>query len=166
MQWRQLGSDIAGETDASVFSEGGKIRCVFRPTDCLKRFIRNINKFLPCYTASRPEVGTVRRYRPMSLDVRLPLWCERPKFTVEQCWCALYSLPIVLLLLNAWFDLFVSFQITACRVKLKRDGTRWRTEEEVRGKLANGVGSQYPSHYLVTWCIQHYYRWCAHLGCQ
>ena len=20
--------------------------------------------------------------------------------------------------------------------------------------------------YLKTWCIQHYYRWCAHLGCQ
>jgi len=30
----------------------------------------------------------------------------------------------------------------------------------------NGVGSQYPSHYLETWCIKHYYRWCAHLGCQ
>jgi len=28
----------------------------------------------------------------------------------------------------------------------------------VKGKLANGVGSQYPSHYLGTWCIQHYYR--------
>ena len=32
------------------------------------------------------------------------------------------------------------------------------------GKLANGVGSQYSSHYLGTWCIQHYYRWCAHIG--
>jgi len=52
------------------------------------------------------------------------------------------------------------------RVQLKCDGTRWRTGGEVRGKLANGVGSQYPSHYLATWCIQHYYRWCAHLGCQ
>jgi len=31
-------------------------------------------------------------------------------------------------------------------------------EREVKGKLANGVGSQYPSHYLGTWCIQHYYR--------
>ena len=30
----------------------------------------------------------------------------------------------------------------------------------------NAVGSQYSSHYLGTWCIQHYYRWCAHLGCQ
>ena len=36
----------------------------------------------------------------------------------------------------------------------------------IKGKLANGVCSQYPSHYLGTWCIQHYYRWCAHLGCQ
>jgi len=27
----------------------------------------------------------------------------------------------------------------------------------VKGKLANGVGSQYSSHYLGTWCIQHYY---------
>jgi hypothetical protein len=25
-----------------------------------------------------------------------------------------------------------------------------------RGKLANGVGSQFPSHYLGTWRIQHY----------
>jgi hypothetical protein len=39
-------------------------------------------------------------------------------------------------------------------------------EGEVKGELANGVGSQYPSHYLGTWCIQHYYRWCANLGCQ
>jgi len=23
----------------------------------------------------------------------------------------------------------------------------------------NAVGSQYSSHYLGTWCIQHYYRW-------
>jgi len=29
-------------------------------------------------------------------------------------------------------------------------------EGEVKGKLANGVGSQYSSHYLGTWCIQHY----------
>jgi len=53
-----------------------------------------------------------------------------------------------------------------CRVQLKCDGTRWSTGVEVKGKLANGVGSQYPSHYLGTWCIQHYYRWCAHLGCR
>jgi hypothetical protein len=54
----------------------------------------------------------------------------------------------------------------AGRVQLKCDDTRWRTGGEVKGKLVNGLGSQYPSHYLGTWCIQHYYRWCAQLGCQ
>ena len=54
--------------------------------------------------------------------------------------------------------------IFCSRVQLKCDGTLWHTGGEVKGKLANGVGSQYPSHYLGTWCIQHYYRWCAHLG--
>ena len=49
-------------------------------------------------------------------------------------------------------------------VQLKCDGTRWRKGGELKGKLANGVGSQYPSHYLGTLCIQHYYRWCAHHG--
>ena len=58
----------------------------------------------------------------------------------------------------------VVFVFYRSRVQLKCDGTRWRTGGEVKGKLANGVGSQYPSHYLGTWCIQHYYRWCAHLG--
>ena len=52
------------------------------------------------------------------------------------------------------------------RVQLERDGTRWRTGGEVKGKLANGMSSQYPSHHRRSWCIQHYYRWCAHLGCQ
>jgi hypothetical protein len=52
------------------------------------------------------------------------------------------------------------------RVQLKCDGTRWRTGGNVKWKLANGVGSQYSSHYLGTWCIQHYYRWCSHLGCK
>jgi len=42
------------------------------------------------------------------------------------------------------------------RVCLKPDGTRRRTGGEVKGKLTNGVGSQYSSHYLGTWCIQHY----------
>ena len=43
----------------------------------------------------------------------------------------------------------------ASRVQLKCDGTR-RVGGKVKGKLVNGVGSQYPSHYLGTWCIQHY----------
>ena len=52
------------------------------------------------------------------------------------------------------------------RIQLKCDGTRWLTEWEEKRKLSNAVGSQYPSHYLRTRCIQHYYHWCAHLGCQ
>ena len=56
--------------------------------------------------------------------------------------------------------------IVRVRVKLKHDGPRWRTVGEVKGKRVSGVGSQYPSHYLGTWCIQHYYRACAHLRCQ
>jgi hypothetical protein len=42
------------------------------------------------------------------------------------------------------------------RLQLKCDGTRWRREGTRKGNLANAVGSQYPSHYLGTWCIQHY----------
>ena len=52
------------------------------------------------------------------------------------------------------------------RVQLKCDGTLRRTGGELKGKLANGLGSQYSSNYLGTWCIQHYNRRCAHLGCQ
>jgi hypothetical protein len=52
-----------------------------------------------------------------------------------------------------------TFYVPGCRVQLKCDGTHWRTDGDVKGKLANGVGSQYSSHYLGTWCIQHYYRW-------
>ena len=36
-------------------------------------------------------------------------------------------------------------RIGGSRVQLKRDGTLWCTGGEVKGKLANGVGSQYPS---------------------
>jgi hypothetical protein len=35
------------------------------------------------------------------------------------------------------------FVTCTCRVRLKPDGTRWRTGGEVKGKLANGMGRQY-----------------------
>jgi len=60
----------------------------------------------------------------------------------------------------------ITFQLACNLVQLKCDCTRWRTGGEAKGNLENGVGSQYSSHYLGTWCIQRYYRWCAHLGCQ
>ena len=47
---------------------------------------------------------------------------------------------------------------TVGRLQLKYDGTLGHTGREVKRKLANGVGSQYSSHYLGTWCIQHYYQ--------
>jgi len=67
---------------------------------------------------------------------------------------------------NSLCNMNYGTQKTVCRVQLKCDGTRWRMGGEVKGKLVNGVGSQYSSHYLRTWCIQHYYRWCAYPGCQ
>jgi len=67
-------------------------------------------------------------------------------------------------------DMYVRFLVAGYTVgssgRLKCDGTRWSMGGEVKEKLANGVGRQYSSHYLGTWCIQHYYRWCAHLSCQ
>jgi len=55
----------------------------------------------------------------------------------------------------------LTVEMSTCRVRLKPDGTWWRTRGEVKGKLANGVGSQYSSHYLGTWCtLMHT------LGCQ
>jgi len=44
-----------------------------------------------------------------------------------------------------------SFHIL-CRVRLKPDGTRWRTGGEVKGKLANGVDNQY-SHTTSERCV-------------
>ena len=37
----------------------------------------------------------------------------------------------------------VTYRNQTCRIQLKPDGTRWRTGGVVKGKLANGVGSQY-----------------------
>jgi hypothetical protein len=45
------------------------------------------------------------------------------------------------------------------RVQLKCDGARYRTGREVKGKLANGVGSQYSLHTLGTRCVQHHYHY-------
>ena len=97
------------------------------------------------------------------------VWCRR-------CMVYLISLRFIrwsyqLLKYTAYCPIFGCAVHKDCkqwdsRVQLKCDCTQWRTGGEVKGKLANGVGSQYPSHYLGTWCIQHYYRWCAHLGCQ
>jgi hypothetical protein len=56
------------------------------------------------------------------------------------------------------FEKRAANRLSGGRLRLKCNGTRERNGGEVKGKLANGVGSQYSSHYLGTWCIQHYYR--------
>ena len=80
-----------------------------------------------------------------------------------------YDLFCILWLISCFMltakSLSLSYPICS-RIQLKCDGTRWRTGGQLKEKLANGLGSQYPSHYLGTRCIQHYYRWCTHLGCQ
>ena len=83
--------------------------------------------------------------------------------TPQSVWKFLF---IYLLVFPSWFKVDVTLCNIISRVQFKCDGTRWRTGGEVKGKLANGVGSQYSSHYLGTWCILHYYHWCAHFGCQ
>jgi len=55
-------------------------------------------------------------------------------------------------------DLCCRGKAIGIRVQAKCDGIRWGTGGEVKGNLPNEVGSQYSSHYLGTWCIQHYYR--------
>ena len=62
--------------------------------------------------------------------------------------------------LVVWAKCRINGVTSGSRVQLKCDGTRWCTGGEVKGKLANVMGNQCPSHYLGTCCIQHYYRWC------
>ena len=52
-----------------------------------------------------------------------------------------YSVPSVGLWLSS--TVFTCAHICACRVRSEPGGTRWRMGGEVKGKLANGVGSQY-----------------------
>jgi len=89
-----------------------------------------------------------------------------PLFTKEWKFNTVSSDIMLVSLTPTGYTMFYEQVNTVCTVQLKCDGTRWRTAGEVKGKLANEVGSQYPSHYLGTWCIQHYYPWCAYLGCQ
>jgi hypothetical protein len=55
-----------------------------------------------------------------------------------------------------WTHQYSSSNRSWGRLQLKCDGTPRRRGGEVKGKLAIGVGSQFPSHYLGTWCIRHY----------
>jgi hypothetical protein len=52
-------------------------------------------------------------------------------------------------------SLMISLVVECNRNEMAQGGAR---EGEVKGKLANGMSSQYSLNYLGTWCIQHYYR--------
>ena len=99
-----------------------------------------------------------------------PLHVPRKVPLTHQGTCIYYPLQLRILYLRPYVASVQSPYVrpwqVCSRLQLKCDGTRWHTCGEMKGKLANAVGSQYPSHYLGTWCIQHYYRWCAHLGCR
>ena len=103
--------------------------------------------------------------------------CARPPmvrhialyFTQTSFWPANVSIVLAVawlisrLAIGTWVLLRLWVHVNnVCTVQLKCDSTRWRKGGEVKGKLANGVGSQYSSHYLGTWFIQYYYSWCAH----
>ena len=93
-------------------------------------------------------------------------WCR----SLSSCFLANFPIPFVTICTwrSIWRSAFLIFRGASAmfliRLQLKCVATRWRTGGDVKGKLANAVGSQYPSHYLGTWCIQHYYRWCPHLA--
>jgi len=54
--------------------------------------------------------------------------------------------------------LVTPFQLQGCRAETESDGTRKCTGGEVKGKKANGGGSQHSRALYRTRSIQHYYR--------
>jgi hypothetical protein len=103
------------------------------------RFLNSLT-YLVVSADGRPVRDQRRHCRNDSAfsTLELALWLSR--YTATQYWS--HTATVAELAANT---------LTIVRVQLKCDGTRWRTGGEVKGKLANGVGSQYSSHYLGTW---------------
>ena len=122
----------------------------------------------PCY-ANNLNILQVSVYQNYAITIPLNAAAEQQK-SVPTLWLGTHLLD-------------GRFYIPLCLLmpcKLRGDNTilwhgsqmlvnsRWNvmTHGDAReGKLVNLGCSQYSSHYLGTRCIQHYYRWCAHLGC-
>ena len=69
----------------------------------------------------------------------------------------LQQTPIYVPYLDVCFPAVLCTIISAVGIlRSECDGARWRTGGEVKGKLANGGGSQYSHTKLATWCIHHY----------
>jgi hypothetical protein len=68
-----------------------------------------------------------------------------------------------------WITKGYTHMFKICRLRLKCDGTRWRTGGEVKGKEENGVGNQYASHDCRTQTRTSSTNpagWCVQLACQ
>ena len=79
----------------------------------------------------------------------------------EGKWRGNWQMEWVASTLHTTSELGVSSIITAdAHASAASSPLNWRPSANLNG-LANAVGSQYPSHYLGTWCIQHYYCWCC-----
>ena len=110
---------------------------------CILLFFSYISSVLLLYVISK----LIKRMWPYKWHTVLTEWSYSPlKWRTETC-----RIPVCFRAVEAIWNVMAHVDV--------RCG-------ELKGELANGVGNQYPSHYLGTCCIQHYYRWCAHLGCQ
>ena len=115
--------------NSPICDTGLGVRCEVQALTLNRRgstFLRNVGTHLPNYTASHPKTRH---------------W-KTPKF---------YKYPEIckeIRVVKSWFTslLGVHRPLVEGRVQLKYDGTQWRTGWEVKGKLANGVSSQYSSH--------------------
>jgi len=85
--------------------------------------------------------------------------CYKQSTCSDYSWITLYRL-----LAHSWANLLNSASQCWLYVESSWNVTVHGVAQE--GYCANAVGSQCSSHYLGTWCIQHYYRWCARLCCQ
>ena len=87
---------------------------------------------MPC-----PRSGYVALGSSMVLSALVVIWNCRCllKWNLQGLWMVDW--------LIYWWRVSYDRQQYCSRVQLKRDGTRWRTGGEMKGKLENGVGSQY-----------------------
>ena len=121
--------------------------------------------FLPDFSNEWPAVNIKVSRTENQSGCTFPVrTCTAINFSSSACVdCAIWLVEIQTQLLK--LELFwkcggTSWTASAAHKVILRSecgGTRRHTGGEVKGKLANGVGIQYPSHYLGTWCIQHYY---------
>ena len=131
-------------------------RYIMQPCTSMPTFLRNVlhqcADSMWVLSKSKPP-SSASRFRPLFFKPVLNVESSRNVMAHSDAregkWRENWRMECVASTLHTTWGLGVSSFI----LQLKCDGTRWRTGGEVKGKLANGVGSQYPSHYLGTGCI-------------